>query len=161
MLLWLWHTGELQHEQPHGVLYMMSLLLSPCCLLSQYILLLFLSQETSAFVLVLHASLATMHLFILNISPLHFAVSMLNTVADARPHYTDEVCSCASQQYLLCTHRTLTNRLCGAMQLLWILGPIALLIATTATLLCFFWMDFLPTPSRAQLHLLKSHDEHE
>ncbi|KAL0027000.1 hypothetical protein WJX79_007631 [Trebouxia sp. C0005] len=45
--------------------------------------------------------------------------------------------------------------------LLWILGPIALLIATMATLLCFFWMDFLPTPSRAQLHLLKSSDEHE
>ncbi|DBA98462.1 TPA: hypothetical protein ACH3X3_012462 [Trebouxia sp. C0006] len=45
--------------------------------------------------------------------------------------------------------------------LLWILGPIALLIATMATLSCFFWMDFLPTPSRAQLHLLKSSDEHE
>lgn len=62
---------------------------------------------------------------------------------------------------VLSTHGVLTNLLCGAMQLLWILGPIALLIATIATLLCFFWMDFLPTPSRAQLHLLKSDDEHE
>jgi len=88
-------------------------------------------------------------------------LSLLYTMADTSPHYTYENCSCASHQYVLNTHGTLTNRLCGAMQLLWILGPIALLIATMATLSCFFWMDFLPTPSRAQLHLLKSSDEHE
>ena len=76
-------------------------------------------------------------------------------------HTTHERIALVQVINLLYTHGVLTNRLCGTMQLLWILGPIALLIATIATLLCFFWMDFLPTPSRAQLHLLKSNDEHE
>ncbi|KAL3131942.1 hypothetical protein ABBQ38_007638 [Trebouxia sp. C0009 RCD-2024] len=43
--------------------------------------------------------------------------------------------------------------------LLWILGPVALICATVATLLAFLWMDFLPAPSRATMHLLKLEED--
>lgn len=139
-------------------------LILPCCLLSHSPSI---SRPiTPVLVRTLHNSLklclCLQHLSRVNCVLLCYSrLSLLYTVADARPHYTCENCSCAIPWYLLYKHRTLTNQPCGAMQLLWILGPIALLIATMATLLCFFWMDFLPTPSRAQLHLLKSSDEHE
>lgn len=51
-------------------------------------------------------------------------------------------------------YKSLTSFLVG-LQLLWILGPVALLCATVAVLLAFFWTDFLPAPSRATMHLLK------
>jgi len=48
MLLRLWHTGELQHKQQQGVLYMSSRLVPLCCLLSQDILLLFSANDSWA-----------------------------------------------------------------------------------------------------------------
>ena len=167
MLLWLWHTGELQHEQHQGVLDRSSLLVPPCCLPSQDILLIFSRPMTPWLVPALHNSLTTMPLYMFTISPLQVAPccgspgSHCCILWQMQDHTIHMRIALVQVINVLSTHGVLTNLLCGAMQLLWILGPIALLIATIATLLCFFWMDFLPTPSRAQLHLLKSDDEHE
>lgn len=166
MLLWLWHTGELQHEQQQGVLYNLVLFLFAACSARAFSFF-FLAKHSWACAGLAqltdhYASVYVQHHCPANCILLCLSrLSLLYSVADASPHCTHENCSCASHQYFLHTHGTLTNWLGGAMQLLWILGPIALLIATMATLSCFFWMDFLPTPSRAQLHLLKSSDEHE
>ena len=44
------------------------------------------------------------------------------------------------------------------MQLVWVLGPIALVVATAVALLALFFMDFIPKPSNDQVHRLKAND---
>lgn len=42
------------------------------------------------------------------------------------------------------------------MQLVWILGPVALLVATAVALLALFFMDFIPKPTTE--HRLKANE---
>ena len=42
------------------------------------------------------------------------------------------------------------------VQLVWLLGPIAIAVATVTALSAMFWMDFIPKPSNEQMHRLKA-----
>lgn len=52
-------------------------------------------------------------------------------------------------------HCVALNQHAVLLQLVWILGPVALIVATSVTIAALFWMDFIPLLSNEQMHRLK------